>query len=275
MKIRFLALVTALTLLLAPWVAPVALQAQTSISTTTLGAAVTATATTITVASTANMTAGSGSAGATFLFPLQGAEQMRVMRVISATQVEVMRGVAGVPAAYLTGGTIYFGPGNVFKDVNPPVGTCTATSWAYTPWINISDGTVATCTNSRVMRTEPYTLVTRNPQGFGLSIGAGCSVTQATSKATGATCTGATGEITLNGAALAAATAVQFTLTNVSIAAGDYVLCQHVSGGTAGAYDCTALAAAGSSTVTIKNNTAGSLSEAAVIKFVVIKAATS
>jgi hypothetical protein len=110
---------------------------------------------------------------------------------------------------------------------------------------------------------------------FGFATGAGGTVTQATSKATTVVLSRPTGEITMNAAALAADTTVSFTLTNTVIAVGDFVLCQHVSAGTQAAYTCTAVAGAGSATVNVRNHTPGSLSEAIVIKFVVIKAATS
>lgn len=107
--------------------------------------------------------------------------------------------------------------------------------------------------------------------GVGYSTGAGGTVTQATSKATGVTLNKLAGEITLNAAALAANTAVTFVLTNSTIAAGDRIIVNHMSGGTFGAYIADARSAAGSATVMIRNLTAGSLSEAVVLGFTVIK----
>jgi hypothetical protein len=101
---------------------------------------------------------------------------------------------------------------------------------------------------------------------------AGGTVTQATNKATAVTLNGASGRITLNGAALAADTTVSFTLTNSSITANDLLVLNHVSGGTAGSYLLNAQAAAGSATINVRNITAGSLSEAIVIGFAVLKA---
>lgn len=106
--------------------------------------------------------------------------------------------------------------------------------------------------------------------GFGLR-DAGNSVTQQTNKSTGVSLDGLAGTITMNGAALGADTTVSFTLTDLAIEAGDYVLVQHVSAGTLAAYICTALAAAGSAAINVHNATAGILSEAIVLKFVVIK----
>lgn len=105
---------------------------------------------------------------------------------------------------------------------------------------------------------------------FGYSSGSG-SVTQATNKSTGVTLNAPCGRITMNNAALAATTIVSFTLTNSSIAATDLLVLNHVSGGTVGAYVLNAQAAAGSAVINVTNVTAGSLSEAVVIGFAVIK----
>ena len=112
-------------------------------------------------------------------------------------------------------------------------------------------------------------------KGIGYSTGAGGTVTQATNKATGVTLNKVTGLITMNNAALAADTTVTFTLTDSAIAATDTITLQHNSGGTAGAYTITAQPAAGSATISVRNITAGSLSEAIVIRFTVIKSVSA
>lgn len=105
--------------------------------------------------------------------------------------------------------------------------------------------------------------------------GRGGAVTQATSKSTAVTLDKDTGEITMNGAALNAATIVSFTLTNSTIGAKDLLVLNHASAGTAGAYSLNAQCAAGSASINVRNNTAGSLSEAIVIRFTRIPGATS
>jgi hypothetical protein len=105
---------------------------------------------------------------------------------------------------------------------------------------------------------------------FGYLSGTG-TITQATNKATGVTLNSPSGQITLNGAALAADTTVSFTLTNSSITANDVLILNHISAGTAGSYLLNAQAAAGSASINVRNITAGSLSEAIVICFAVIK----
>lgn len=111
--------------------------------------------------------------------------------------------------------------------------------------------------------------------GIGYATGAGGTVTQATDKSTGVTLNTVTGNITMNNAALAGGALVQFTLTNSAIAATDMVLVQHVASGTYSAYLATATPAAGNAIINVRNITAGNLSEAIVLKFVVIKAVTS
>jgi len=106
----------------------------------------------------------------------------------------------------------------------------------------------------------------------GYVTGDGGAVTQATSKSTGVALSKKCGQITLNGAALAADTTVSFTLTNTTVAATDIIVLNHVSGGTAGSYLLNAQAAAGSVSINVRNITSGSLSEAIVIGFAVVKA---
>ena len=110
---------------------------------------------------------------------------------------------------------------------------------------------------------------------MGYATGAGGVVTQATSKSTGVTLNTITGQITMNAAALAASTTVAFTLTDSAIATTDLVVLNHVSGGTAGSYTFTSTPAAGSSVISVRNVSLGSLSEAIVIQFTVVKAVTS
>ncbi len=111
--------------------------------------------------------------------------------------------------------------------------------------------------------------------GIGYATGAGGTVTQATSKSTGVTLNAVCGNITMNNAALAADTAVTFTLTNSAIANGDLLLLNHVSGGTAGSYTLTPQTSAGSASITVRNVSTGSLSQAIVIKFAVFKGVTA
>lgn len=108
---------------------------------------------------------------------------------------------------------------------------------------------------------------------FGYAVGG--TVTQATSKSTGVTLNATTGEVTMNNAALNAGVSVSFAIANTFAAAGDYASVQHVSGGTLGSYVVSAVCTASTITVTVTNRTAGNLSEAIVVKFILWGAANS
>lgn len=108
--------------------------------------------------------------------------------------------------------------------------------------------------------------------GIGYATGAGGTVTQITSKATGVTLNKVCGTITTHNANLAAGAIVSFTVTNSAIAATDSIHIQHQNNGTAGAYTVNARAnGAGSFIVDLRNNTAGALAEAIDLRFAVIK----
>lgn len=113
--------------------------------------------------------------------------------------------------------------------------------------------------------------------GLGYGTGSGGTVTQATTsgKATGVTLSKTNGQITLAANALAASTTVEFLLTNTTIAATDILVLNHVSAGTAGSYTLNAQANTGNAKIQVRNISLASLSEAIVIGFVVVKAATA
>ena len=106
----------------------------------------------------------------------------------------------------------------------------------------------------------------------GYVTGDGGAITQSTSKSTAVTLSKKCGQITMFNDALAGNTTVSFTLTNTTIAATDLLVLNHVSGGTAGAYLLNAQCAAGSASINVRNVTSGSLSEAIIIGFALVKA---
>jgi hypothetical protein len=108
-----------------------------------------------------------------------------------------------------------------------------------------------------------------------LLAGQGGTVTQATSKATTVVLNKKCGAITMNAAALGAGVVASFELTNSTIAATDVLVLNHSGTGTAGAYLLNAQAAGGLAVINVTNITSGSLSEAIVITFAVVKATTS
>ena len=109
--------------------------------------------------------------------------------------------------------------------------------------------------------------------GLGYGAGAGGSVVQATSKSTAVTLNKPCGQITMNAAALAAGATVQFTVNNSLVAFTDVpFILSNWSGG----YSARVLAVmSGSFVVALKNETAGSLSDAVIINFAIIKGSTT
>ena len=107
---------------------------------------------------------------------------------------------------------------------------------------------------------------------LGYTTAAQGTVTQATDKSTAVTLNKPAGRITMNAAALLAATNVSFTLNNSYISSNDIIILT-LSGGiaTAGTYNCWVnTMSAGSCSITLRNISAGSLSEAVIINFAII-----
>jgi hypothetical protein len=107
---------------------------------------------------------------------------------------------------------------------------------------------------------------------IGYTAAAQGTVTQLTSKSTGVTLNKPAGAITMNNASLATATNATFTLTNSFISANDTVILTLASGQTTpGSYNVFANAlAAGSVSITLRNISGGSLSEAIVVNFAIL-----
>jgi hypothetical protein len=158
----------------------------------------------------------------------------------------------------------------------------------YTNTVNVAATTASTSTTSGALIVAGGVGVAGNlnvggsikstsaTAGIGYGTGAGGTVTQATNKSTGVTLNKVSGQITMNNASLAAAAEVSFTFTNSTIAATDVVVTAISSGATAGAYNTHVDAiASGSCRISITNFSSGSLSEAIVLNFVVIKGVTS
>ena len=121
-----------------------------------------------------------------------------------------------------------------------------------------------------------YEALDTTTTGLGFYTGAGGTVTQATSKATAFTLDKMCGQITTAADSLAHQTVVSATWSNSKIAATDVVIINHKSGGTVGVYTFNVSCGAGTATLYIRNNqTSGTLSEALVLSFVVIKGVTA
>ena len=132
---------------------------------------------------------------------------------------------------------------------------------------DIDGGTIGAVTPSTVVGTTVYAT-----SEIGYTAAAQGTVTQLTSKSTAVTLDKSAGRITMNNASLATATNATFTLNNSTISANDAVILT-ISGGqaTPGSYNVFANSlAAGSVSITLRNISGGSLSEAIVINFAII-----
>jgi hypothetical protein len=150
--------------------------------------------------------------------------------------------------------------------VSPPAGTIVDTN---------SVQTLFNKTHTSPIINNPTGAMTLSSGSLGYATGNGGTVIQSTSKAQPVNLNEPSGEITMDGAALAAGAIVSFTFNNTTIAATDVLILNHVSAGTLGAYSLNAACAASSAVIYVRNNTAGSLSEAIVLRFAVFKGATS
>jgi len=150
------------------------------------------------------------------------------------------------------------GTGSAVFATSPTIASPTLTA----PVLGVATGTSLSTTGNQ-------TITGAGKQGY--ATGSGGAVVQATSKATGVALNTPNGQITMVNSALAGTTIVSFTLTNSTIEAGDIIVFNHISGGTLGAYAFNASTAAGSASINVSNLTTGSLSDAIVLRFAVIK----
>jgi len=115
-------------------------------------------------------------------------------------------------------------------------------------------------------------------QELGYSAAAQGAVTQLTDKSTAVTLNKSAGRITMNNAALAGNTAVSFTLNNLLISASDTIIVcisSVTTGSTAGAYTSyVSNMTTGSASITLRNLSGTSYSEAVIINYAVIHGAS-
>jgi len=138
------------------------------------------------------------------------------------------------------------------------------------------------CTSVNVTGTATYStlnavnsLVTGSI-GFATTVGTGGSVTQLTDRNTGVTLNKPCGRIILVSAAILSQATNTFTLTNSFIAGTDFILVNHESGQTPGAYTIATDPGTGSVNITMRNVSGATLTAGApVLQFVVIKSVIS
>jgi hypothetical protein len=163
--------------------------------------------------------------------------------------------------------------GSALKFYTSPIGAVTKTLSANVT-ANVSTFPSVSSTGN-VLTSAGNVLVTGGTGGVGYNAGAGGTVAQSGNKSGGVALNKQSGEITMQNTNLGAATIVSFVLTNSTIGTNDLLVLQHQSGGTLGAYTLNAACAPGSATIYVRNNTAGGLAEALVIRYAVIKGAVA
>lgn len=136
--------------------------------------------------------------------------------------------------------------------------------------------TDATTFVKRIQSVQMVDFATISTTGIGYAVGAGGIVSQATSKSTGVHLDTYCGQIITTGDTISAGGTVGFTLTNNKISSTDVVIVQLQSagGGAHGIFDYQIRVGQvfdGGINVFIKNENAGSLGEALVLNFLVIK----
>jgi hypothetical protein len=132
--------------------------------------------------------------------------------------------------------------------------------------------TIPTNTNELVNGSGFITSLVTGSGSIGYSAGNGATVTQNGNKTNAVTINKLSGQITMVNSALAAAAEVAFTVNNSTVAATDVVIVNIQSVGTAGSYLVSVGAVAnGSFSITLSNASGGSLSQAVVLNFIVLK----
>lgn len=168
---------------------------------------------------------------------------------------------------YVFNGQSYIGIGTANGNANISVGS-TSNVVVVTTTGQIVSGVHSVTGNI----TTPGNILLTDGGTMGYNAGAGGTVSQSGNKSQGVTLNKPSGEITMQNTALAADTTVSFTLTNSTIGARDLLLMNIVGGvATASTYLLSANCTTGSAVIGVRNITAGSLSEAIVIRFAVIR----
>ena len=164
---------------------------------------------------------------------------------------------------------------------NPSYSGTTANGGTVTT-IDINGGTIdATAIGSTTPAAGSFTTLRSTVTlGYGTGAGAGGTVKQATSKSTAVTLHKACGQITMNNSAVGAGAEDGFYFYSDKLSANDVLLVTGQHDGTVNPadYEITVRQIYGPTNralIYIKNRTAGSLSEAVVLNFVIIKGSAS
>lgn len=140
-----------------------------------------------------------------------------------------------------------------------------------------TDNPAGPITRQMSLNSSGNLLLTSGTGGLGYGTGAGGTVTQLTSKSTAVTLNKPSGQITMNGSALAPGASVTFNISNSLLGLNDIVNIQLIGGTSVSSnYRIENLYAQSNlAVISITNTSAGSLSEALILQFSIIKGANS
>ena len=133
-------------------------------------------------------------------------------------------------------------------------------------------GNAITWTNAMILDASGNLLLASGSGGLGYGAGSGGTVTQLTSKGTNVTLNKPSGQIITASDSLAAGATSAFICYNSLATTTDLI---YMTSNGVAKYDITISNGSGGFTVAIKNKTGGSLSEAIILNFTVIKGAVS
>lgn len=168
---------------------------------------------------------------------------------------------------YVFNGSSYIGVGTANGNANISIGS-TSNVVVVTTTGQIVTGVHSVTGNI----TTPGNILLTDGGTMGYNTGSGGTVSQSGNKSGGVTLDKPSGEITMQNTNLAADTTVSFTLTNSTIGARDLLLMNIVGGVTTpAAYNLDANCTTGSAVISVRNITGGTLGEAIVIRYVVIR----
>lgn len=160
--------------------------------------------------------------------------------------------------------------GSSLKFYTSPIGAVTKTLSANIT-ANVSTFTSVSSTGNVISGGN---ILATDGGAVGYTTGAGGTVSQSGNKSSGVTLNKLSGEITMQATNLAADTTVSFTLTNSTIGARDLMVLNIVGGAvTPCCYNLDANCTTGSAVVSIRNLTSGTLGEALVLRYAVIRGA--
>ena len=211
----------------------------------------------------------------TITFPATGTYVYEFETADGGTTVSVEQTISpslNIYANYVFNGNSYMGFGAANGNANISVGSTAnvvvvATTGQYVTGLQSVTGNIVTSTGNIIVNGDSGKI--------GYATGAGGTVSQSGNKSGGVTLNKQSGEITMQNTNLAADTTVNFVLTNSVISSTDLLLINQTSTANSGGYVFNAICGTGNANIAVRNVMASTAGDAIVLRFAVIKGATS